>query len=236
MLDAAFFDQDSCALARALIGKVLRRRLHGRWLAARVVETEAYYTAEKGSHASLGRTPSREALFAPPGTIYMYHSRGGDSLNVSARGGGNAVLFKAAVPVQDNTTAPDAIADMLRRNPVRTTGVPRAPHRLCAGQTLLCTSLGLRIREWTGRSFEKGVFFVDDDGYAPAALIVARRLGIPAGRDDHLMYRYLDPAFVQSATEDPTRKRACVQGQDWWALGAGVADPNPTHGAPDAED
>jgi DNA-3-methyladenine glycosylase len=229
MLDAGFFDQDACALARALVGKVLRRCLDGRWLAARVVETEAYYTAEKGSHASLGRTPSREALFAAPGTIYMYHSRGGDSLNVSARGDGNAVLFKAAVPVEDARTSPGAIEDMTRRNPVRTTGAPRVPHRLCAGQTLLCASLQLRVREWTGRAFDRDVFFLDDDGYAPDALIVAHRLGIPAGRDEHLMYRYLDPAHAQSATEDPTRKRAAREGRDWWVLGRDVVDPNPTH-------
>ncbi|MDV3444008.1 DNA-3-methyladenine glycosylase, partial [Pseudomonas otitidis] len=35
----------------------------GRWLSARIIETEAYYLAEKGSHASLGYTEKRRALF-----------------------------------------------------------------------------------------------------------------------------------------------------------------------------
>jgi len=67
-------------LARALIGKVLRHRVDhpdgGRiWLAAKIIETEAYYLTEKGSHSSLGWTEARRAMFMEPGTIYMYYAR-----------------------------------------------------------------------------------------------------------------------------------------------------------------
>ncbi len=55
------------------------------WLSARIIETEAYYVAEKGSHASLGYTEKRKALFLDGGHIYMYYARGGDSLNFSAQ-------------------------------------------------------------------------------------------------------------------------------------------------------
>lgn len=229
MLAPTFFDQDACALARALVGKVFRRRIDGHWCAARVVETEAYYRTERGSHASLGRTPSREALFMPAGTLYLYHSRGGDSLNISAHGEGNAVLIKGAVPVEDAHTSPGSLEAMLVRNPVRTSGARRPVHRLCAGQTLLCVSLGLKIRAWTGRLFDPTAFFLDDDGYRPAALVVAPRLGIPEGRDEHLRYRYIDGALLQSATEDPTRKRHWREGRDYFVLPDGVPDLNPTH-------
>jgi DNA-3-methyladenine glycosylase len=67
-------------------------------LKAIIVETEAYYLNDKASHAYLGYTHKRQALFMPPGTVYMYYSRGGDSLNVSCKGEGNAVLIKSAVP------------------------------------------------------------------------------------------------------------------------------------------
>ena len=105
MLRDAFFDREPEIVAQALVGKVIRRRYEGRWLSAAIVEAEAYLLTEKGSHASLGRTPSREALFMPAGTIYMYYARGGDSLNVSCRGAGNAVLFKSGVPVVDEVSA-----------------------------------------------------------------------------------------------------------------------------------
>src|SRR5690606_41305119 len=100
-LPDSFFDRDPAQLARELLGKVIRRRLDGLWLSARIIETEAYYLAEKGSHASLGYTVKRHPLFVEEGgTIYMYYARGCDSLNFSAAGAGNAVLIKLAHPWQ----------------------------------------------------------------------------------------------------------------------------------------
>ncbi|HEB83060.1 MAG TPA: 3-methyladenine DNA glycosylase, partial [Gammaproteobacteria bacterium] len=101
-LMADFFQNDACRVAQGLLGKVIRRRVQtpngAYWLAARIIETEAYYLDERGSHASLGYTEKRRALFMPAGTIYMYYARGGDSLNISTQGEGNAVLIKAAFP------------------------------------------------------------------------------------------------------------------------------------------
>lgn len=94
-LPDAFFDRDAQVLARDLLGKVIRHRVGDLWLSARIIETEAYYCAEKGSHASLGYTEKRKALFLDGGHIYMYYARGGDSLNFSAQGPGNAVLIKS---------------------------------------------------------------------------------------------------------------------------------------------
>ena len=70
---------------------MVRHRVDGLWLSARIIETEAYYLAEKGSHASLGYTHKRRALFMDEGRGLLYYARGGDSLNFSAAGPGNAV-------------------------------------------------------------------------------------------------------------------------------------------------
>src|SRR6218665_3863295 len=108
-LPDSFFDRDAQLLARALLGKIIRHRHRGHWLAARIIETEAYYLAEKGSHASLGYTEKRRALFMGGGHIYMYYARGGDSLNFSAHGPGNAVLIKSALPWLEERCAEDAL-------------------------------------------------------------------------------------------------------------------------------
>ena len=50
-LPDSFFDRDAQVLAQALLGKVIRHRVGDLWLSARIIETEAYYFAEKGSHA-----------------------------------------------------------------------------------------------------------------------------------------------------------------------------------------
>lgn len=98
LVSPQFFARDAQTAACALIGKVLSHRVDGIWLSARIIETEAYYRAEKASHASLGYTRKRRALFMPPGTIYMYYARGGDSFNLSCGEEGDAVLVKAGVP------------------------------------------------------------------------------------------------------------------------------------------
>ena len=94
MLNNRFFNRDAAIVAKDLLGKVLRVKHNTLWLSASIIETEAYYLNDKASHASLGYTEKRKALFMPAGTIYMYYARGGDSFNISCQGDGNAVLIK----------------------------------------------------------------------------------------------------------------------------------------------
>jgi len=212
-LPRSFFDRDALVLARSLVGMVLRRRYKGLWLSARIIETEAYYLVDKGSHASLGYTAKRRALFEEEGgMIYMYYARGGDSLNISAKGAGNAVLIKSAHPWQDEKSGLEALACMQALNP-RADGTPRPPEALCAGQTLLCRALGLKVPDWDGRFFNED-FHIEDVGTSPPTLLQTTRLGIPAGRDEHLPYRFVDPEFARHATRNPLR-RGQVEGDHY---------------------
>ena len=212
-LPDSFFDRDAQWLARELLGKVIRHRVAGLWLSARIIETEAYYLVDKGSHASLGYTEKRKALFADGGHIYMYYARGGDSLNFSARGAGNAVLIKSGHPWLDAVSGAEALAAMQRNNP-DTQGRPRAPERLCAGQTLLCKALGLKVPDWDARRFDLQRLFVEDVGQQPQSMIQCARLGIPKGRDEHLPYRFVDAQYARHCTRNPMR-RGQVEGRDY---------------------
>jgi DNA-3-methyladenine glycosylase len=216
VLGAAFFDRDPQTVAKDLVGKILRRRIRSSWLSVQIVEVEAYSIRERGSHASLGRTPSREALFMPAGTIYMYYSRGSDSLNVSCRGAGNAVLLKAGRPFTDTVSPPASLELMHRLNPGAQGKRPL--ERLCSGQTLICHALELRVADWNRRTFDPQRFFVEDVGYRPSRLIQARRLGIPSGRDEHLLYRFIDFDGVRSATSNPLTRRGSKEGIDFRIL------------------
>ncbi len=205
-VDPNFFDQPPLRLAVALLGKLVCRQVEGIWLACRIIETEAYYIDEKGSHSSLGRTPSREAMFMPAGTIYMYYSRGKPSLNVSARGEGNAVLIKSGVA---ETRHPAALA-LMRAG----LGRDRPEEKLCSGQTLLCQALHLAVEDWRGHQFDPDVFYIGDDGYRPEQVVQTMRLGIAPQRDAHLPYRFVDAAFARQATQNPM-KRTAVAGRDY---------------------
>ncbi|NUU34401.1 DNA-3-methyladenine glycosylase [Pseudomonas sp. C2B4] len=215
-LPDAFFDRDAQILARDLLGKVIRHRVGDLWLSARIIETEAYYCAEKGSHASLGYTEKRKALFLDGGHIYMYYARGGDSLNFSAQGPGNAVLIKSAYPWVDELSGPASLAQMLLNNP-DAQGRPRPSQKLCAGQTLLCKSLGLKVPVWDAKRFDHEVLLVEDAGPRPSHVIQTTRLGIPHGRDEHLMYRFVDASYAAWCTRNPLR-RGQVEGRDYFLL------------------
>jgi DNA-3-methyladenine glycosylase len=149
----------------------------------------------------------------------MYYARGGDSLNFSAGGPGNAVLIKSAYPWVDALSDGNSLAQMLINNP-DAKGALRTPERLCAGQTLLCKALGLKVPMWDAKRFDSEQLFVDDVGPAPRQIIQTTRLGIPAGRDEHLMYRFVDAAYARFCTRNPLR-RGQLEGRDYFLLEQG---------------
>ena len=206
-LEQTFFQQSACSLAQRLLGKIIHHKYEGHWLSARIIETEAYYLHEKGSHSSLGYTPKRRAMFMPAGTIYMYYARGHDSFNISAQGKGNAVLIKSASFFTDDFTDPKALDIMQALNP-SASGKPRPADTLCSGQTLLCRSLGLKVTDWDQQQFDNSRFYIYDCGYQPQQIIQTTRLGIPQGRDEHLLQRYIDFDYARFCSKNPLRQKA----------------------------
>jgi len=205
MLTNKFFNRDAVLVAQDLLGKVLRVKYRNQWLSAMIIETEAYCLEDKASHASLGFTAKRKALFMPPGTIYMYYARGGDSLNISCAGKGSAVLIKSGVPHTDKKSLPKSIITMQKLNPLN--NKIRSAEKLCSGQTLLCRALNLKVPEWDQQKFNQNKFYIEDVRYSPDKIIQTARLGIPDGRDDHLLYRFIDHDKARYCTDNPLRKR-----------------------------
>ena len=215
MLETHFFDHNATTVAKALLGKIIRRRYQNCWLACRIIETEAYYQKEKGSHSSLGLTEKRKAMFMPPGTIYMYYARGGDSLNVSVRGKGNAVLIKSAYVWFDERSPESNLKLIQHLNPVKGSNATRPKEKLFAGQTLLCRSLNLKVSDWDQKAFDQKNFYIEDAGIRITKIIQTMRLGIPVGRDEHLMYRFIDYDYAKYCTSNPLSKRNWVEGKDY---------------------
>ncbi len=217
MLSKQFFAKDAQQLAKELLGKIIFARYNNScWLTAKIVETEAYYLTDRASHASLGYTEKRKALFMPAGTIYMYYARGGDSLNVSAQGEGNAVLIKAGIPYLEHDNAQPMLEIMHKLNPHKDKQQRRATHKLCAGQTLLCRSLNLQVPHWDKQQFNKNSFYIADVNYKPDKIIQTTRLGIPPGRDENLLYRFIDHAHATSATKNPLTMRSLSINKDFF--------------------
>jgi len=221
MLPDTFFNRPALELAPDLLGKVIRYCHQGVWLSVQIIETEAYLLTDKGSHASLGYTDKRQALFKDGGTIYMYYARGGDSVNFSAQGPGNAVLIKSGYPFFD-ALSPESTLSVLQANNPDRQGQLRPVEKLCSGQTLLCKSLGLKVPDWDNQGFDAQRFYVEDCGIRPSEIIQTRRLGITQGRDEHLPYRFVDADYAKYCSKNPLR-RGQVEGQDFWRLTADQA-------------
>lgn len=213
ILETDFFDRDAKELAIALLGKHICHKVNNIWLEARIIETEAYYKKEKGSHASLGYTEKRRALFMPAGTIYMYYARGKDSFNISAQGEGNAVLIKSGFAVG----TPRQIGLMQQLNPMPD-GRPRPVNKLCSGQTLLCSSMDLKVMDWDGKQFDRKKLYIGQTDNKPQSIIQTTRLGIPHGRDEHLPLRFIDAAYAANCTRNPLTRRTLLAGQEYSIL------------------
>ena len=219
MITNDFFNRDSVKVAKLLLGKIIRRKQNNIWLSAQIIETEAYCINDKASHSSLGYTEKRKALFMKPGTIYMYYSRGGDSLCISTKGRGNAVLIKSGIVYEDSHTDRNMILLMQQLNPIKGTGRIRKPEKLCSGQTLLCRSLNLKVNEWDGKQFIKSEFYIDDSDYKPETIIQTRRLGIRDDRDAHLPYRFIDMQYSGRSTKDIIRQKNKIVERDYFLSG-----------------
>jgi len=103
VLGSEFFDRDTVAVARDLLGKVLVRELEGRRLWGRLVEVEAYLGPDDlAAHSSGGRrSPRNEVMYGPPGHAYVYFTYGmHHCLNfvTQPKGIPQAVLVRALEP------------------------------------------------------------------------------------------------------------------------------------------
>jgi len=73
VLDEKFFNRDTKAVAKDLLGKFLIRKIGNKVVFAMITETEAYDgLLDKASHAYKGRTERTNVMFGHPGYFYIY--------------------------------------------------------------------------------------------------------------------------------------------------------------------
>ncbi len=136
--------------ARALLGKVLVRVLHGELLAGRITETEAYIgRCDKACHAyNYRRTPRTETLFGPPGRAYVYLIYGMyHCLNFVTEPEGEpaAVLLRSLEPLAGTDTILRLRFGNKPLTPYRRKNFLNGPGKVCQGLALTRAENGLDL-------------------------------------------------------------------------------------------
>lgn len=181
ILTRDFYDRDTLAVARDLLGREIVRVLgDGTALRCRITETEAYIgRMDKACHAyGYRRTARTETLFAPPGTAYIYLIYGMyHCLNfvTEAEGEPAAVLIRGAVPIENG----DIIAKNRfhckekEMNSYQRRNFLNGPGKLCGGLALTRAQNGLDLTAPEG-----GLYVCPGSPPAPGAVQTGKRIGI----------------------------------------------------------
>ncbi len=169
-----FYEEDTLALARLLLGKVLVHDSPQGLTAGMIVETEAYRQGDPACHASRGMTQRNAMMFGPPGNAYVYLIYGiYCCFNVvgGKEGVGEAVLIRALEPLVG--------MDLLRKRRAKArkiTDLMSGPGKLCAAMAI--------SREHNGLSLlEKPLFIAAGNAVAENAVACAPRIGISQALD-----------------------------------------------------
>ena len=120
-LPRAFYDRDTIAVARDLLGRYLVHQSRGVKRIGRIVEVEAYLGPhDLAAHSARGLTERTKIMFGPPGHAYVYMIYGMYfCMNVvtEREGHASAVLLRAVEPVAnigERTQGPGLLCRAMR--------------------------------------------------------------------------------------------------------------------------
>jgi len=115
-----FFNRDTKTVAKELLGKFLVRSIHGKQVAAMIIETEAYDGPhDLASHASKGLAARTQVMFGHPGHFYVYLIYGmHEMLNIVTREHGypGAVLIRGIATQTEKLHGPGKVTKFMKIN------------------------------------------------------------------------------------------------------------------------
>ena len=182
-LDLSFYTRkDVVQIAKDLLGKVLVTRLEGVITSGRIVETEAYSSVERGSHAFKGKTNRNAVMFDKGGVAYVYLCYGIHNLfnvvtNEEERA--DAVLIRALEPLKGKE-------QMISRMNAKTI------NRITSGPGKIAKALGID-RQVNGMDLTGSTVWIEDDNFemSRGSVVKSKRIGIDyAGKDALLPWRF----------------------------------------------
>jgi DNA-3-methyladenine glycosylase len=200
LLETDFFNRDPRRVARALLGKLLIRKMPNGILAGRIVETEAYLGEDDAAaHTAAGRTARNAVLFGPPGYAYVYFIYGNHyCLNVSCLPDGvpGGVLFRAFEPIA-------GIGEMAAARGIELANEADLQNvtllkKISSGPGRMAEAMEITRARDNGKSLmsAKSDLHLADDGYRVRRVMVTPRIGIVKSAEDPLRFLIAGNEFV----------------------------------------
>lgn len=156
-LNRDFYNRNTEAVARDLLGKILVHHVEGEPRMARIVEVEAYMgPTDLAAHSSKGLTRRTRAMFGPPGHAYVYLIYGmHHCMNVvtEPEGSGTGVLLRAVEPLANIE------------------GSTRGPG-------LLTRAMGIDLSHYGHDLCSDTLHLLEPEGEAPLEIVATPRVGV----------------------------------------------------------
>jgi DNA-3-methyladenine glycosylase len=117
-LKKGFFKKEAKIVAEGLLGKFLVRKINGKELKARIVETEAYYGPKDPASRARQNGDLKKTMEMKPGTILVYGVHNNWLINFvnNDEGKAEAVLIRALEPINfnENCSGPGLLTKALK--------------------------------------------------------------------------------------------------------------------------
>ena len=188
-LPRKFFLQKTGKVAKQLIGKYIVKKEKDGFLAARIVETEAYLSeGDLSSHSAPGPTKRNKVMFEKGGVLYVYKIYGIHhcaNIICEDEGKGCGVLLRAVEPVL-------GIENMKKRR--ATSDIKK----LCKGPGNLAKSFGFTLDDYGRSVCSRSLFIQNDQEIEENEILETKRIGISRSTELPLRYILKNSRFVSA--------------------------------------
>ena len=193
--DSNFFAIEATELAQKLLGKILVRKINGRIIKVKIVETEAYIgKIDRACHAHQENKSKwkADALHNRGGCAYVYLIYGMYycfNISSSVKGDPQGVLIRAAEPLDSNTIVVSSHNDNTKKIHYYTNG----PGKLCRALNI---DISLNHTDLTTSDL---IYLEDQSEIDKERIVITKRVNIDyAGEDKNRLWRFYikDNPFV----------------------------------------
>lgn len=178
MLEKSYYLKGAKELSKDLLGKILVRKIDGKILKARIVETECYIgNIDKACHAYGGKITERiKPLYNEGGIAYVYFIYGlYHCFNIISgiEGEAEGVLIRAVEPINEL----DFISNLrYKKEYHKLTNYQKK--NITNGPSKLCMAYDISKKENWLKLYEGNFIYIEEDEFIVNKIVEAKRIGI----------------------------------------------------------